>query len=130
MKSYLSRKNLHLVISVLIVVPAAFVYGINPAVVLPALLDIDVYSVDLKNVFRAVMCLYLGLAGIWVLGIVKPGYWKFATLLVIVFMGCLGLGRLISVLFDGAPSDVFLFGIFGELFLTAFSFWQFRWYKS
>ena len=129
MNSYLTRKNLHLVISVLIVIPAAFIYGLYPGELLPVFLDIESYPIDLRNVFRAIMCLYLGMASIWILGILKPEYWKFSTLLVIVFMGSLGLGRLISIVFDGQPSNVFVLGIFGELFLAAFSFWQLRIYK-
>lgn len=129
MQSYLTRKNIHLVISVLIIIPAAFIYGLYPGEFLPVFLDIEIYPVDLKNVFRAIMCLYLGMAGIWVLGILKPEYWNFSTLLVIVFMGSLGLGRLMSIVIDGQPSNVFMLGVFGELFLAAFSFWQWRFYK-
>lgn len=119
------QKNLHLLVSIFVIIPAAFMYGLFPENVLPHLLDIHTFSVDLKNIFRVVMCLYLGIAGIWILGILRPEYWKFATLLAVVFMGSLSLGRFISICIDGLPSLLFLLGFFGELILAVFSLIQF-----
>lgn len=122
------RKNLHLLISVIVIIPAALMYGLFPEEILPNLLEIKAFSTDLKNIFRAIMCLYLGVATIWVFGILKPSYWKFATLLTIVFMGSLSLGRALSMVIDGMPSILFLLGFLGELVLTLFSYKQLKSY--
>lgn len=126
----MNRKNLHLLISIAVLIPAAFMYGLFPEKVLPLLLDVSVDSVDLKNVFRAIMCLYLGVSGIWILGVLRSEYWKFASLLAAVFMGSLGAGRMISLIIDGIPSLLFVFGLFGELILAVFSMWQLKLYKD
>ncbi|MEL4455211.1 DUF4345 domain-containing protein [Lutimonas vermicola] len=125
----MNRKNLHLLISIAVIIPSALMYGLFPEKVLPLLLDVSIDSNDLKNVFRVVMCLYLGIAGIWILGVLRSAYWKFATLLAIVFMGSLSLGRAISFVIDGQPSLIFVLGFFGEFVLAAFSLWQFKRYQ-
>lgn len=76
------------------------------------------------------MCLYLGIAWILVLGILKPEYWKFATLLSLVFMGCLAFGRVLSFILDGPPSIFLILGFFGEMILAVFSYWQMTRYRS
>ncbi len=130
LNKFMNRKNLHLLISIAVLIPAAFMYGLFPEKVLPLLLDVSVDSVDLKNVFRAIMCLYLGVSGIWILGVLRSEYWKFASLLAVVFMGSLGAGRMISLIIDGIPSLLFVFGLFGELILAVFSMWQLKLYKD
>ncbi|WP_088341912.1 DUF4345 domain-containing protein [Robiginitalea sediminis] len=119
-------KNLHLVLSSVIVIPAALLYGVAPADALPLLFDFQVDSTDLNNVFRAIMGLYLGSAALWILGIFKSGYWKAATLLNIVFMLGLAAGRLLSIALDGIPSPAYAFGWVGELVLGGFALYQLR----
>lgn len=129
MKQVYKRKNLHLLISLGIVVPAACIYGLFPSITIPLLLDFEVESVDLKSVFRAIMGLYLGVALIWLLGVLKSNYWALATISNIVFMGGIGMGRLLGMLIDGMPSPAFSLGIFGELGLSVFAFYQWRRYS-
>ena len=121
---YLNRKNSHLILSALILLMASLMYGLYPEQFLPRLFHVDIESIDLRNIFRAIMCLYLGVVFIFILGVIKPEYWKFATLLLIVFMGSLAMGRLISYIVDGKPSLLFILGFFGELILALFSYWQ------
>jgi len=126
MNTYLNKQNLHLIFSAAILVLASLLYGLYPERILPELFEVEIDSVDLKNIFRAIMCLYLGIVFILILGILKPDFWKFATLLVIVFMGCLALGRLVSYFIDGKPSLFLVLGFFGELTLALFSYWQYK----
>ncbi|MCA0931441.1 DUF4345 domain-containing protein [Lutimonas saemankumensis] len=128
MDSYFSRKNLHLIICVIIVIPAGFLYGTPHAFILPELMNVQTTSVDLKNILKALMALYFGIAAIWITGIIRPDFWKFATILVIVFMACLVLGRTISMVTDGKPSLFLILGLFGELVLCLFGCWQFYQY--
>ncbi|MGB5356547.1 MAG: DUF4345 domain-containing protein [Eudoraea sp.] len=119
-------KNLHLIISLLVVVPAALIYGLSPSKSLPLLFDFEVASVDLKSVFRAIMGLYLCTSAVWILGILKNSFWNTATILNLVFMGGLGLGRLVGIILDGIPSPAFALGTVGELTLAIFAFYQFK----
>ena len=121
-------KNLHLIISTIIVIPTGFIYG-SPSL-LPEFLDIEVNTFDLSNQMKALMLLYLGVSLVWVLGIWKLKYWKVATQLNVLFMLSLGIGRLFSVLTDGFPSDLYLYGMFGEFVLGFFSIYQLIKYKS
>ena len=128
MISYLNKKNIHLILSAVILIPASLLYGLYPEQVFPRLFEVDIEGVDLRNIFRAIMFLYLGMANILILGVLKSEYWKFATLLVIVFMGSLALGRTMSFFLDGSPSFIFILGLFGEFILAIFSYGQFRRY--
>ena len=124
------RKNLHLIISVLIVIPAALFYGLFPNETVPVLFDFAVQSTDLKNVFRAILGLYLAFSALWVLGILKSDFWKMATLSNFICMIGLVFGRMLSMVLDGIPSPAFSYGIIGELILAIFAVYQYRKYKN
>jgi hypothetical protein len=114
------KKNLHLLLSTMIVTAAALTYGLAPDKTLSALFDFRVTTTDLHNIFRAIMGLYLAMASFWVIGILKPRYWGAATLSNIAFMGGLSFGRLISILADGMPSIYFTLGMLAE---AGFAVW-------
>ena len=130
MNTYLNRKNGHLILSVVILIPASLLYGLYPEQVFPRMFTVVLEGVDIRNIFRAIMFLYLGMANILILGVFNSEYWKFATLLVIIFMGSLALGRTMSFFIDGVPSLMFILGLFGEFILAIFSFWQLRNYAG
>ena len=46
----------------------ALSYGVAPAALLPKVLDLTVVGTDLTHVFRAIMGLYLGMIGLWIVG--------------------------------------------------------------
>jgi hypothetical protein len=127
--NWISR-NLHLIISLSIVVPTAIIYGSAPSTLLPRHLDIQVTTVDLSNFLRAIMCLYLGISFIWILGILKIEFWKIATQLNILFMITLGTGRLLSMVLDGLPSGGYIFGVIAELVLGFYSAYQLKKYNT
>ncbi|NNK88586.1 MAG: DUF4345 domain-containing protein [Flavobacteriaceae bacterium] len=114
------QRNIHLILSVFIIIPAAFVYGFSPDGYFN-ILEITPPTTDLKSVMRALMFLYLGMALIWILGIFKSRWWTTATLTNMIFMGGLGIGRSISILIDGMPSGLFQVGLIGELILAAYA---------
>lgn len=123
------RKNLHLILSVLIVIPASLFYGLFPDEALPVLFDFEVQTTDLKNVFRAILGLYLAFSTVWILGIFQVSFWKIATVSNVVFMFGLVFGRMLSMILDGIPSPAFAIGIIGELILGLFAFYQYRKYQ-
>ena len=122
-------KNLHLIISAILIVAIAFAYGIAPGTLLPALFDFKVETTDLHNIFRSMMCLYIGIVIIWVTGIFKPRYWEAATIVNIVFMIGLAIGRLVSFAADGIPSITLLIGFFVEVSLAALSYFNWKKYR-
>ena len=111
--------KIHLIISVLIVVPVSIFYGFNPSYQF----DIHLNTIDEHNFFKAIMGLYLGFSTLWILGIFKPTYLKTAILTNMFFMLGLGSGRLLSLFLDGTPTFGYIFGTIAELFLGFYSFW-------
>lgn len=62
------------------------------------------------------------------MGIAKSKYWETATIVNIIFMLGLGIGRILSSVLDGPPSMLFLFGMFGEVALGLFALFQLKKY--
>ena len=114
--------KIHLIISVCIVVPVAFIYGFQPNLNF----DIHLQTIDEHSQFKAIMGLYLGFSIIWILGTFKEAYLKTAIITNIIFMLGLGFGRLISILMDGTPTFAYVFGTVAELFLGFYGLWVFR----
>jgi hypothetical protein len=121
-------KNSHLLVSLLIVVPTAIIYG-SP-LMLQKQLDIQVNTTDLSNMLKAQMCLYIGISMVWALEIWKTNYWKIATELNILFMLTLATGRGFSMVVDGFPTKGFVFGIIAECLLGFYSIYQLKKYKT
>ena len=86
------------------------------------LFNIDVYTTDEHSVFKAIMGIYLSFAIMWILGIFKNEYFQIALFSNFVFMVGLAFGRVISIIFDGIPSKIFVFGLAGEVVLGFYSF--------
>ena len=122
-------RNLHLIISAILIVAIAFAYGIAPTALLPVLFDFKVETTDLHNIFRSIMFLYIGMAIIWVTGIFKSRYWEAATIVNIVFMSGLAIGRLVSFAADGIPSITLIIGFFAEATLAALSYFNWKKYS-
>ena len=112
-------KNLHLLLSSLIVISAAFMYGFQPNL----FFKVDTNTIDEANILKAIMGLYLGFASLWIVGIFKKNYWKTATICNMLFMFGLGSGRIISMVLDGFPSNSFILGTIGELILGFYAFY-------
>ncbi|MFK5974417.1 MAG: DUF4345 domain-containing protein [Flavobacteriaceae bacterium] len=119
-------KNVHLLVSLTIVVPTAIIYG-SPSI-LSEQLDIQVNTIDLSNLLKAIMLLYLGISLVWILGIWKTKYWERATQLNILFMLTLATGRLLSMVIDGLPTEGYIFGILAEFSIGLFSVYQLKKY--
>jgi uncharacterized membrane protein len=113
-------KNLHLAVSAIAIFIVSLVYGLFPGIALPLFFDFKVDSIDLKEVFRATMGLYIAMAALWSAGTVKPLLWRAATISNVFFMTGLASGRIISLLVDGMPSLSFLIGIVAEF---GFAIW-------
>ena len=117
--------KISLIISVLIVVPVAFLYGFSPD------LQFELFpkTIDEHNFYKAIMGLYLGFSILWIMGILKPEYLKTALITNVVFMLGLGSGRVLSILVDGAPTSGYLFGTIAELVLGLYGLWVLKTYR-
>ena len=100
-------------------------YGIVPNITLSYLYGIEVDSVNLSNIFRAVMGLYIGFAIFWITGAFNdslkiPALWS-----LIIFMVGLASGRFLSLIIDGVPHPLFIvwmlleiiFGVLGYKYI-------------
>ena len=116
-------RNLHLGISAAVVITAGLIYGTNPEKFLPHIFNFRVEELELKNIFRAIMGVYLGFATYWIIGIIKAKYWQGATISNIVFMGGLALGRFISTMLDGI-SIQWLIALILELFMMVWGIYN------
>jgi len=108
--------KIHLVISIIIVIPAALIYGFEPKL----LLDMYAETVDERNFHMAIMGLYLVFSLLWILGITKEDYFKLALISNIIFMSGLAFGRILSIFLDGLPTSFYLYGTIGELVLGVY----------
>ena len=120
-------KNLHLIVSSFIVIPTGIIYG-SPSI-LPQRLDIQVNTIDLSNLLKAIMLLYIGVSFVWILGICKTKYWKSATQLNILFMLTLATGRILSLITDGVPTNGYIFAVIAESIISVFSIYQLKKYN-
>ena len=125
----IKNKNLHLTISAIIITVIALAYGLSPNNILPKLFEFEAGSNDLKQVFRSMMGLYLGMAILWVTGIFKPIYWRTATIPNVIFMVGLAMGRIISLIIDGIPSISFSIGLAIEIALGLWGIIQLKQYR-
>ena len=117
-------KNLHLILSSIIIIPVGLYYGFFINFIFTDWVDIRVVTTDVETIFKATMGIYLAFASLFILGIFKLEYWKTATIGCMLFMFGLGFGRIISIIFDGFPSIVFVLGTFGELVLGFYALFQ------
>ena len=125
----LKYKNLHLGLSAIVVVIAGLFYGLNPEGLLPYMFNFGIEDPELKNIFRAIMGLYLGFAAYWIIGVRKDRYWEGATISNIVFMGGLALGRLASAFLDGT-STLWVTGMLLEFIMMLWGIYNLKLAKS
>ena len=104
------------------VFPVALTYGVNPQVTLAYLYDIEVNSINLSNIFRAIMGLYIALNVFWIIGAFKKSLLLPAMWSLTIFMTGIGLGRMLSLLIDGIPYTAFILYMLLEFIFAIFGF--------
>ena len=112
-------KNVHLLLSAVLLLVIALAYGFDPKRILPRFFNLQISTTDTVHIFRSLMGLYLAMLASWFWGAFKPAFWKTATIINILFMSGLAAGRIISFMADGWPSALFIIGCGGEIFLAA-----------
>ena len=104
----MSKESAFLLLAAVGLIPIALSYGLMPAESMSFLYDINVSSIELSHILRAVMGLYLALVIFWVIGAMKeslrlPALWSLT-----VFMLGLAAGRTLSLLVDGIPHPLLI----------------------
>jgi hypothetical protein len=108
--------RLYLLVVAIGLFPIALSYGVNPAVVLPKFMTISIEGTDQTEIFRAVMCLYLGMVAFCLIAaLIQPSWQHVAVIWTVFFMFSLAFGRLISLTVDGIPSRILLVYLVVEL---------------
>lgn len=122
-------KNLHLLLSGFIVIAAGLVYGFNSPIIMPLTLGFEVEALSLKNIFWAIMGIYIGIGVFWLMGAFSRSLWKAATICNVLFMGGIALGRLISLSSDGIH-PTFIIATFLELTFMTWGLYNLKNYHS
>ena len=94
----------YLLLVAVLLVPIALSYGLDPASVLPRFLNISVEGTDQTQIFRALMCLYLGVSIFWAIAAFTPAWQRVAVIWAVFFALSLALGRVLSLVLDGPAS--------------------------
>ncbi len=97
--------------------PVSFTYGFLPEGTMNLLFGMDttVEDINLKNMLRALMGLYLAMVGLWMIGAFQLKYRKAALRTLVFFMFGVAAGRGFSFLLDGIPDWPFVFFFFAEI---------------
>ena len=111
----MTKDSIFLLVAAVGLTPIALAYGLVPAITVPMLYGVEIDSVNVTHIFRAVMGLYLAMVIFWILGATRESL-RFAGLCtVVVFMGGLAMGRLLSLFLDGVPGALLVIYLILEL---------------
>ena len=111
----MSKESIFLLVAAVGLTPIALAYGLVPATTVPMLYGVEIDSINLTHIFRAVMGLYLAMIVFWILGATRESLRFSALCSVVVFMGGLAAGRLLSLFFDGIPGTLLVIYLLLEL---------------
>ena len=111
----MSKESIFLMVAAVGLMPIALAYGLVPATTVPMLYGVEIDSINLTHIFRAVMGLYLAMIVFWILGATRESLRFSALCSVVVFMGGLAVGRLLSLFFDGIPGTLLVIYLVLEL---------------
>ena len=109
--------KLFLLVGATVLVPVALSYGVDPAVILPKFMNIRVEGVDQTHIFRALMCLYLGMSTFCAIAAFTSSWRHVAVIWAVFFAFSLAIGRILSLIVDGMPSRILLLYLAVELAL-------------
>ena len=111
--------KIFLLATAIIFVPVSLTYGFLPEGSLRQLFGINaiVDNVNLKNMMRALMGLYLAMVVFWITGAIDQRYRLAALRSLTVFMFGVAIGRGFSFLLDGWPAWPFIFFFVSEILL-------------
>ncbi|MDK9762376.1 DUF4345 family protein [Vibrio sp. D420a] len=98
----MKKENIFLLVASLGIFPVALTYGLFQEL----FFGIDVNSIEMTNIFRATMGLYVAMGTFWLAAAFNNKYTLSALHSLIVFMSGLAAARVVSMLVDGTPNIV------------------------
>ena len=126
----MKKESLFLILVAIGLIPLGITYGAHPSFnLLPIsfLDEVEINSIDHANIFSGIMGLYVTMAIFWILGafnksLTIPALWS-----LVIFMTGIGVGRAISTVTDGMPSNPYLlfllleviFALIGLMFIKS-----------
>ena len=126
----MNKESLFLTLVAVGLIPLGITYGVHPSFnLLPIsfLDEVEINSIDHANIFSGIMGLYITMAIFWILGafnksLTIPALWS-----LVIFMTGIGVGRAISMITDGMPSNPYLlfllleviFALIGLMFIKS-----------
>ena len=126
----MKKESLFLILVAIGLIPLGITYGAHPSFnLLPIsfLDEVEINSIDHANIFSGIMGLYVTMAIFWILGafnksLTIPALWG-----LVIFMTGIGVGRAISMITDGMPSNPYLlfllleviFALIGLMFIKS-----------
>ena len=126
----MNKESLFLTLVAVGLIPLGITYGVHPSFnLLPIsfLDEVEINSIDHANIFSGIMGLYVTMAIFWILGafnksLTIPALWS-----LVIFMTGIGVGRAISMITDGMPSNPYLlfllleviFALIGLMFIKS-----------
>ena len=118
----MSKESFFLLFIAAGVFPVSLIYGGNPVISMPNFYGIEVDTINLSNILRAVMGLYIALCIFWVIGaryekLRLPALWS-----LVIFMTGIASGRFLSLILDGMPSPLFIFYLAVEIIAAVIGF--------
>ena len=102
-------------------VPVALSYGALPEQSLTRLYGLVEPDLTTRQLFRAIMGLYLAMIGFWLAGALRPALQMPALWSAFVFVTGIALGRGLSIGIDGWPPPLLVFYLITEIVLAATS---------
>jgi hypothetical protein len=118
-------KKSFLVVCFVGILPVALGYGFSPQWFVRRFFGVMALDPNLAHILRAVMGLYLSLAGFWLYAAFSDKYRNAGVLSVALFDGGLLSGRLVSLLVDGIPSPLLQLYTVVELLILPCAIWIF-----
>ena len=126
----MKKESLFLILVAIGLIPLGITYGAHPSFnLLPIsfLDEVEINSIDHANIFSGIIDLYVTMAIFWIIGafnksLTIPALWS-----LVIFMTGIGLGRAISMIIDGMPSNPYLlfllleviFALIGLMFIKS-----------
>ncbi len=115
----MKKQNLFLLMAAIGIFPVALSYGFLPSF----LFGVEMNSVEMINIFRAIMGLYTAMGIFWLMAAFNSKLTQAGLYSLVAFMGGLSIARIVSINFDGMPNAILLGYTATELLLASVSYW-------
>ncbi|MCB0264622.1 MAG: DUF4345 domain-containing protein [Calditrichaeota bacterium] len=80
---------------------------------------IELTTINHLHIIRAAYCgAYLGIATLFLLGAIKPGFSRFSLVAIALLFSGFALGRIFSIVVDGLPAPLYSGVLSAEVFFT------------